>query len=80
MCYVENCGCCHEHEQRLDDAREFYESVVEMLYKDECLNVEKLQDHLEELGWYLRISKPFKDYNHLPNVRREEFHEHRYTA
>jgi hypothetical protein len=69
MCWKEECNCCQEHEQRLDYAKDFLEGIIQILYGNESFNVEKLQDYLDELSWYVGMPDALKKYDHLPLVK-----------
>ena len=49
------CYQCNEKEEQLENAKEFLESIVEMLYSREVLDLAKFEDHLDELCHQLDV-------------------------
>lgn len=51
------CECyrCEEKTGVLEDAKEFLQSIVDMLYSKETLNVAQFEDHLDELCHQLGV-------------------------
>ena len=49
------CSACDEKEQTLDSAKEFLESLVEMLYSKEALDLNLFENHLDELCHQLDV-------------------------
>ncbi len=56
-----DCNCGDDSYKKLENAREFLESVVEMMYSKEKLNMEDFESHLEEACSYLDIGFPMGD-------------------
>jgi hypothetical protein len=65
MCYGSwDCPCdgpeyecykCDEKDKQIDNAKEFLESIVEMLYSKEALDLAEFEDHLDELCAYMDV-------------------------
>lgn len=49
------CSDCDEKESTIENSKEFLESIVNMLYSSEPLDLAKFEDHLDELCGYLDV-------------------------
>jgi hypothetical protein len=49
------CRHCEDKEQSLDCAKEFLETIVNMLYSKNTLNIESLEENLDQLCHFLRV-------------------------
>ncbi len=56
-----SCRQCEESQQKLDDAKEFLEGVVEKLYSRDTLDVLHLEFLLDELCFYLDVKSGIGD-------------------
>jgi len=63
------CRECEEHYQRIDNAREFFDEITEILYGTKSIDIAKLEFCLDELGHY--IGAEIKPRAFMPNVTRK---------
>jgi len=55
---MEECRSCHQKDQMLDDASEYFDEVLKQLYSTSELDKEILHHCLEEVAFLLKVKMP----------------------